>query len=155
VKKKKLYYEVEFGIYHTERKTIRASSDKEAKVLAIGLTDKLKKLILRNKIKPTVVLSDRNFRLDVGAIYLLRRYSKYVPAECVSSSPRHRYYMKEDFCHTFRYLDSDKYCSIYSVGFKKHKRLVRQLCKDGEITEKCNHCVARFNCFTNKGGATG
>jgi len=146
----KKYYNIRFGIYEDAKKQIKADDTKEARVLANELIEKFKKQLLHKKIRPQIELSDRNFRLDIGAIYLLRKYSKTVAAECTDSNPCYRYYKRDEFRHVFRYLDSGKTVVLFSKGFIKPKRLIRKLCQGGDITDKCNSCIARFHCFTNK-----
>ena len=120
-------------------------ADRIAKAMADELLEEIKTSTLA--INPTIRESDRNFVLNYGSIYLVKRYSHNVPAKCLDS--RHIYsYRGREFKHTFEYLDSKKMCRLYG---KNPPRLLGKICGDyGRIGKRCDGCVARFSCYTRR-----
>lgn len=150
-----MIYEISSSIYKTVRASfndkVEANNEEEAKEIAEKLIDKLvadAKEDLSNAVidRPNayVKLSDDNFKLKRGGIYLVRRYKSYVPAVVYNS------FSYSDFRHELKYLNSGKF---FVLKGKNPERVGEKLCDDGSIINKpeCAACVARFWCFTNKG----
>ncbi len=96
-------------------------------------------------VKGYVKVSTRNYTYIQGAIYLVSRYSSQVPVVCT----RTYYHSIRNSKHTFRYFDTKRHFTL--VGPKPHRRILKELCLDGDITKsECFNCVAKFRCFTNK-----
>lgn len=157
-----MIYHISSGVHKSIRQSfneiIEAADEEEAKQMAEKLIDKLMTAI-NNELSnlsverptPSISLSDSNFTLKRGAIYLIRRYKRFEPAVVYSSSRRWWGGTDKDFQHEFKYVSNGKY---FVIRGKKPDRLGKKLCDDGTVINKseCTNCVARFSCFTNKGG---
>ena len=97
-------------------------------------------------ITSSVLVSDKNFTYVVGGIYLIKRYSSYLPAKCVTSSRSYRHNRK--FEHVFMFLETRK--RITFLG-NSPARVYKKLCDTGEIGKsECDTCPIKFKCYTVK-----
>jgi hypothetical protein len=138
--------------YHGgESSSIEASSEEDAKNKALELGQKIiddiivaAKELSNKSIEIHISLSDSNFLLKEGAIYLLSYYSKFIPAKCVNSWSRG--WGRTKYLHTLKYLGSGK--TLLLTG-QNPKRIIKKLCDDGKINKPdCQTCPAKFNCYT-------
>lgn len=144
------------SVYGSFNEDIEADSEEEAKKIAEEYVDKIlfkvKEDLLTVKItrpEPSVSVSDDNFTLKRGAVYLVRRYKKYVPAVVHESYRRWYGNGDRDFQHELKYLNTEKYFIIMG---RKPERLGKKLCDNVAVINKpeCIDCVARFSCYTNR-----
>ena len=131
------------------RTTIEASSRAEAE--AIAKTLEQKELIKTHVITASSYVneSSANWSYERGAVYLIKRYSRWVPAKCTHS---YGYNQSSYGNHHFQYLNTR-----VTVRFRGMKgaitRVGKRMCGDGQISDKCetDACAARFMCLTTKG----
>ena len=138
-----MIFNIRIHLSDSHYEEIDAKDMDEATELAQKITEDFINRQDLSKIKPSVTASPKNFVLQMGAIYLIRKYKRYVPAECVRSYD----YWGDRYEHGFKYLNTGKY---FRLTGDKPVRLGGKLCNDGVITAKCNSCVAKFTCFTRK-----
>lgn len=146
-----MLYDIDIRVDSTSLRiseTVEANSKEEAEALARemekdGRAAYLPVVASENR----VTKSQKNFTYVKDAIYLVGRYSKFSPAICVNSYHCSRI---GDYEHEFRSLETGKH--IFLKGAKPNTRVISQpLCIDGEITEACGTCIAKFGCFTRRG----
>jgi uncharacterized protein YjhX (UPF0386 family) len=148
-----MIYEVYFSVGDSISEEIEAKDEVEANTIADKIKEKLRQSVAIKQISGRVTLSEKNFCLIVGGIYLIRRYKSQVPAICKYS--RKGWHYKADFEHEFKYLDTPKAGKneYFRLFGDKPERVIKLLCNNGEIINKpeCKECVARFSCYTKKG----
>lgn len=137
-----MIFDLRISFNSSHNQEITAKDLDEAEKIAEKITEDFIGKQDLSGIKPSVSASSKNFVLQKGGIYLIRKYKRYVPAECIRSYHSWRY-----FEHLFQYLDTRKYLRLKG---ETPVRLGGKLCDDGVIKPKCNSCVAKFNCFTRK-----
>lgn len=140
-----MIYDVHFSHSFYESREVKARTKKEAEAKAQVLVENFKNAIIKDieNIKPTIQESRRNYLLDRGAIYLIKKYKQKIPAECVRSDYWLDWKGNKHIIHTLRYLGTENY-----IRTKDKSRVIRKLCNDSRIKPKCKNCVARFICFT-------
>lgn len=137
----------------SNHRLVEAKDEAEAEAIAKGLRAEKKEEITLAMIGVSsyVSLSDKNFLYDKDAMYLIRRYSKYQPAKCISSGHpyrRSRYSYSKNFEHIFELFDTHKRVTFRG---KNPSRIIRKLCDKGEIGKpECNDCPAKFICYTKR-----
>jgi len=143
-----LYYiSVSINIPNTY-KLVDVKNEAEAKSIASQMEqEKLKNIVLSEaKVKSYIHISADNFRCKPDGIYLIRRYSKYVPAVCLGSS-----HYSGGHENRFELLDSRKRVMFRVRDDRLHKNIGRLLCVDGKIgKDTCATCPAKFTCYTIK-----
>lgn len=132
-------------------KVIEAGTKEEAEDILLAMVAARKTELRRGVLSPEAEvkgyagISFRNYIYTQGAIYLVSRYTSQVPVVCT----RTYYYNNHAAEHTFRYFDTKKKFTL--KGPKPHRRILGELCTDGDITKsECSGCPAKFRCFTNK-----
>jgi len=128
-------------------KVIEAESQSAAQGIAEKMEEARREQLEKEldfTVKSRVSISDDNYRSKSGGIYLIKRYSKEVPAKCISSGRFGRGRTKWE--HIFKYLDTGKIVTLTSKA-----RLVKILCEDSKIgNDACDVCPSRFFCYTTK-----
>jgi len=154
-----MIYEVNYGIHKSLFDEIEAKDEVEAKEKAQELVEDWLKNLGSFSRTPSVRVSDKNFIYTVGGIYLLKYYTKQLPAICKDSK---RYYGGK-YYHSFRYLSppNRKNSSYHWDGYsgpwinlegQNPPRVLKKLCDDGIINKpECSTCVSKFHCYTRKG----
>ncbi len=146
-----MLYDIDIRIESTSahiRETIEANSKEEAEALAREM-GKEGRASYRPivEVRNSVAVSDKNFTYLKKAIYMVGRYSKFSPAICTNSFQEWR---KSSYEHEFTFLETGKIVTI--KGAKPNARVIsKPLCLDGELTELCETCIAKFICFTRRG----
>ncbi len=146
-----MFYDIKIRLSTTQvsiNETVEADSKEEAEAPARGMEREG-----RTSYHPVVevlnhvTVSSKNFSYVKGAIYLVGRYSKFNPAICEDSFHSYR---RGEWEHEFKFLETGKTITI--KGAKPNARVIsKPLCMDGEITEACDTCIAKFGCFTRRG----
>ncbi len=147
-----MLYDLTVSTYvKTLSQSIEANSKEEAEDILLAMVAARKTemrrgvLVPEAEVKGSVRVSSRNYTYMQGAIYLVSRYSSQIPAVCTLTWYTSIHHSE----HTFRYFDTKKPFTLF--GPKPHRRILRELCLDGDITKsECSNCVAKFRCFTNK-----
>jgi len=145
-------FNISMGYHKYFNQTIEAETEEEAKKQADELRKKVYEEIMSDAImaelKPNVVLSDDNFRLREGAICLVRRWSKWFPARVIYSNRNWRYW---GYDHRFQFLHNGQGVWLTNRNKTINERIGKVLCEDGKIgKEQCEHCVARFYCYSER-----
>lgn len=142
-----MIYNLRIGFNDSHWKEIKAETKEEAEKIAEAFrkdfVSRIKASI--DNVKPKIEESEKNFRLVRGAVYLIRKYKRQVPAKCLESC---RSCGIHEYEHKFRYLDNSK--TIWLKG-KFPPRLLSKLCDNGKINKpECNTCPGKFYCYTQK-----
>ena len=147
-----MLYDLTVSTYvKTLSQSVEANSKEEAEDILSAMIAARKTEVRRGilvpeaEVKGNARVSSRNYTYTQGAIYLVSRYTSQVPVVCTFT----HYSSIRNSEHTFRYFDTKKKFTLQ--GPKPHRRILRELCLDGDITKsECSNCVAKFRCFTNK-----
>lgn len=148
-----MLYDIYINVHCTSiNETVEARDEDEAKRIASDLQNKRMPDIIKNhNISSSVTISEQNYRLKCGGIYLIKRYLSYFPATCTQSG---RYYghswNRQRYLHSFTFLITNKDIDLIDNEGKPHKRIGKKLCDDGKISIKCTNCQAQFICFTRR-----
>ncbi len=143
-------YDINFSFSKWMGKTVEAASEEEAKNIAKTLAREFYNQVISTKVSemdsPYVKISDSNFKFPTGSIWLVRRYTKWIPAKVISNG-----YGYNGFDNQFEFLTTGKRVWLSNKGRKVHTRILKSLCEDGKINKpECKTCVARYLCFSNK-----
>ena len=146
-----MLYDIDIKIESTSlslRETIEADSKEEAEDIALKMAKEGRASYSPVvEVRNSVAISDKNFTYIKKAIYMVGRYSKYSPAICTNSFQDWRH---SNYEHEFKFLETGRIITI--KGPKPNTRVISNpLCLDGEITEACETCIAKFGCFTRRG----
>ena len=137
-----------FDIHISLHKSAHWEIDVEDKEAAEKVAkEKLGSFVSDININPSIYVtaSDKNYRLQNGAVYLVSHYSKFFPA--VASYSR-RTFGRNKYIHTLRWVHNNR---GFELRGENPKRIIKRLCNDGKIDqEKCKDCVGKFTCFTHK-----
>lgn len=128
-------------------RTVEAKDEDEASAIAAEMElEKMREISpTAANIRSTVTVSDENFLRKPDAIYLIKRYSSYLPARCIRSR---RTYRRSKYEHVFQFLDSQRRITLLGDN---PSRIGRKLCDGGVIGHpECDNCSQKFKCYTVK-----
>ena len=151
-------FEIYGSISASVSETVEAKDEAEAGKIAYNRMLEEKKKAFAATVNFNIRESDENWTYHTGGIYLMKFYTKQMPAVCILSAKRYAWRSKgKEFEHTFQYLEkknkygNDGYFTVRNLAGDPTPRMLKELCEDGVIREeKCRNCVARFTCFTKK-----
>jgi hypothetical protein len=130
-------------------KEVEANNEDEAKLIVKKMAEDAQKSINPSSatFNTSTKVLDINWLYKPNSIYLIKYYSSYLPAKCVSSFRAYSHKENKKWVHNFRFLKNNKDITVYGrkgTGIKVGK----MLCEDGKLKEACNDCPAKFLCLT-------